>query len=473
MESSSIRLVEYLAFLAKTELRHDLAQCAALALLDNIGCGLYGAHQRWGQIVNDLVLSERSHGNATLYGSVRSVAPVHAALANGTATHGFELDDIILGTLTHPGAVVVPAALAAAEQNGASGKRLLIGLVAGYEMMARLGRALGAEHNNRGFHTTGVAGPVAATVAAGIVMGFEVPQLLSAIGIACSSASGIKAFTQGTGGMVKRMHAGRAAEAGVLACELAKRGFTGPTQGVDGRFGLLEVIGGADAHAELLDQDLGSSFAIARVWVKVYPCCGFIHSTAHALEALKKKHELTPEQVKQVRVHTNRHAVVHNGEPEPRESMAAQYSIPFCAGVALAKDPRDPLAYAENNLWDQQVRALAAKTVLAVDSHMERIFPEHNGARVEVELYDGRTMDATVIDPHGTPAAPCTASDVETKFRLLAGAVKSGDAAERISEAVRSLLSEATLQKFSGELRAGDLEPARGNMAERRRSSIV
>ena len=178
MASPSIRLVEYLACLAATDLRDDLAQSATLALLDTIGCGLYGANQRWGRIIGDLVLS---------------------------------------------------AALAAAEQYGASGSRLITALVAGYEMTDRLSLALGAEHNTRGFHTTGVAGAVAATVAVGIVMGFDASQLHTAIGIACSSASGIKAFTQGSGGMVKRMHAGRAAEAGVLACELTRRGFTGPT----------------------------------------------------------------------------------------------------------------------------------------------------------------------------------------------------------------------------------------------------
>ena len=471
MASSSSNLVEYLVTLAKADLGPDLEQSALLALLDNIGCGLYGARQQWGQILGDLVLSEGSSGAATLYGSVKSVAPIHAALANGTATHGFELDDIILGTLTHPGAVVVPAALAAAEQSGVSGKRLLAGLVAGYEVMARVGRALGAEHNNRGYHTTGVAGPIAATMAAGIIMDFDAPQLLSAIGIACSSASGIKAFTQGTGGMVKRMHAGRAAETGVLACELARRGFTGPLQAIDGRFGLLEVIGGAGAHPEFIDQDLGDSLAITRAWVKVYPCCGFIHSTAHALEILKAENQITPEQVKQVRVHTNRHTVEHNGEPEPRESMGAQYSVPFCAGVALVKDPRDPGSFAESNLWDPQVRNLAARTVLAVDGHMDRIFPEHNGARVEVELNDGRTVQASVIDPHGTPADPCSASEIEAKFRLLAGAIKTGETVERIIGAVRDLPSAASLQKLSHELRAGDLVTADRPAGQHKRAS--
>ena len=145
MTPASIKLVEFIASLTAMPLRDDLAQSATLALLDTIGSGLYGANQRWGQIVNDLVLSEHTRGKATLYGSARAVAPVHAALANGTATHGFELDDVILGALVHPGCVVVPSALATAEQYGVSGERLLKALVAGYEVTDRVALALGAE----------------------------------------------------------------------------------------------------------------------------------------------------------------------------------------------------------------------------------------------------------------------------------------------------------------------------------------
>ena len=470
MTSPSIHLVEYLVSMAKTDLREDLAHSASLALLDTIGCGLYGASQRWGRIVSEMVLSERSHGNATLYGSQETVAPIHAALANGTATHGIELDDVILGALVHPGAVVIPAALAAAEQYGASGPRLIAAVVAGYEMTDRLSLALGAEHNNRGFHTTGVAGPIAATVAAGIVMGFDASRLHTAIGIACSSASGIKAFTQGTGGMVKRMHAGRAAEAGVLACELAQRGFTGPIQAIDGRFGLLDVIGGSDRNSQHLDRDLGTSCAITRVWVKAYPCCGLLHSTSHALEALKDEHQLKPEQITQVRVHTGRRAVEQNGDPAPRETMAAQYSIPYCVGVSLAKDGRDPAAYAEENLWDPQVRAVAARTVLSVDAHIDQLFPAHFGTRVEIDLNDGRTLQKTVIDAHGTPPDPCTAAEIENKFRMLAGAVKTPDALERIIEAVHNLHEAASIEKLSHVLRTGNL--AAGNDGKTRLDSL-
>ena len=261
MSNHSARLVEHLAALKPTLLDGAIGASATMALLDTLGCGLYGANQQWGRILRAQILHEGSRGMATLFGENVTVAPSRAALANGTASHGFELDDIIQGALVHPGAVVIPAALAVAEQSGASGERLLLGIVAGYEVIARLGWALGAEHNTRGYHTTGVAGPIAATVAAGIVLGLSMEIILSAIGIACSSAGGIKAFTQGTGGMVKRMHAGRAAETGVLACELAQRGFTGPMAGVDGRFGLLEVIGGADSCVEALTNNLGHEYA--------------------------------------------------------------------------------------------------------------------------------------------------------------------------------------------------------------------
>ncbi len=172
MASRSAHLVEYLASLSESDLVPELVASARMAVLDNLGCGLYGSRQQWGEIVNAFVLSERSHGTATLYGSTVAVAPARAALANGTSTHGFELDDILHGH-SHPGAVVVSAVLAAAEHAQASGARLLLGVIAGYEVMGRLGSALGMDHSNRGFHTTGVAGPIAAAVGAGIVMGLD------------------------------------------------------------------------------------------------------------------------------------------------------------------------------------------------------------------------------------------------------------------------------------------------------------
>jgi 2-methylcitrate dehydratase PrpD len=452
----STRLVEYLLSLTEADIGPELERKAVTALLDNLGCGLYGAHQQWGQIVNDLVLSEQSRGAATLYGCEAPVAPVRAALANGTSTHGFEFDDLIQSAVAHPGAVVVPSALAAAEQSGESGARLLLAIVAGYEMMGRLGRALGTEHGVRGFHTTGIAGPVAAAVAAGVVMRLDLPKMLAAIGIACSSASGIKAFTQGTGGMVKRMHAGRAAEAGVLACELARLGFTGPTEGIDGQFGLLQVIGGTDARAGELDERLGKSFEITQVWVKVYPCCGGIHSAVHALESLRRQHRIDPAHVERVHVHTNSRVALSNGDRDPQETMAAQYSMPFTAGVALTRDPRDAAAYSAANLRDPAVRALMTKVTMSADPDIERLLPDHFAARVNVTLKGGRELEELVLDPNGSLGAPCTPADVEAKFRRLAGTVKRQNTVDRIIIAVRNMAKATSLSELSSALREGE-----------------
>jgi 2-methylcitrate dehydratase PrpD len=449
------RLIEYLYGLSAAQMPSALLANARIALLDNLGCGLFGARREWGRMITELVRDEASQGRATVYGLSTTAAPARAALANGTCTHGFELDDIILGALSHPGAVVVPAALAAAEATRAEGTELLRGIIAGYEVMARVGAALGHEHNNRGFHTTGVAGPVASTVAAGLIMGLPIETLLSAVGTACSSASGIKAFTQGTGGMVKRMHAGRAAESGVLACDLAQRGFAGPQAAVDGRFGLLEVIGGTGfIYPERLDADLGADFAISRVWIKAYACCGLIHSTMHALERLKAAHGIAPSSVRSVHVSTSRRAVEQNGEPDPQDTMTAQYSVPFCAGVALSADARSPEPFMPDHLWDETVRGIAARTRLSVDERMDAAYPAHFGAHVAVELESGRKHEQTVLDPFGTPAEPFSAEEAEAKFRRLAGAAKDAAVVERIITAVAGLSDAASLETLSAALRS-------------------
>ena len=452
MTNRSKRLVEFLAGLPAENPGPALTGKATSALLDNLGCGLFGARQRWGQIVNKFVLSERSHGNATLFGSPNPVAPARAALANGTSTHGFEFDDTLYAQ-SHPGAVVVPAALAAAEQVQAPGALLLVGIIAGYEMMGRLVQALGIDHGNRGYHTTGVAGPIAATVAAGLIMKLDVDQLLSAIGNACSSASGIKAFTQGTGGMTKRMHAGRTAESGVVACELARHGFTGPLAAIDGSFGLLQVIGGSGARPEMLDDGLGASFAIDNVCVKVYPSCAVTHSTAHALESLKQEFRFTPDMIKEIRIHTSNRGVVQNGDRDPVDAMAAQYSLPYCAGVAVAKDPRNPSAFSEAQLRDPIVRQVSERTVLLVDEEMNRIYPTQLGARVEISLSSGQELQATVLDPHGSIADPCTPENIERKFRQLAASVKSPGAVDRILTAAHDLPNAPSMNALSAALR--------------------
>ena len=438
MTTPGTRLTEYLASLTERDLTAELTQYAAITLLDNVACGLYGARQPWSRMMIDFVKSQRSRGRATLYGDAEPMAPVHAALANGTSTHSFELDDVFLGALSHPGAAVVPAALAVAETEGASGALLLLALVAGYETMWRVARALNTAHNHRGFHTTSIAGPIAATVAAGVVMGFDTKQLNSAIGLAASCASGIKAFTQGTGGMVKRMHPGRSAEAGVLACELAKRGFSGPQQGIDGRYGLLEVFEGETARPQLLDEALGNSFAITHVHVKVWPCCSLLHSAVQALETIKRQHTLSPAQITSIRIGTSGRVIAQNGDPDPRETMAAQYSLPFCLAVAAHEGAAALLPLSPRLLGRPDLVKFAGRVEIQADPVLEALFPARTPARVVIETEHGK-FEKQIDFPLGDPDNPMDASRLREKFHRLTEERWPPDRREQVLKAVETL----------------------------------
>src|SRR5687768_8626550 len=216
VRSPARELADFLHALSIDTVPASAMDAAKGCLLDTLGCALFGYPEAWAAIMADEMLAEGSRGQSTIVGHAESIAAPAAALCNGTAAHGFELDDHLDEAIVHPGAIVVSAALAAAEAVDASGSRLLLGLIAGYEISNRVGLAMGVEPSVRGWHKTALAGPLGAAAAAGVVMNLDADPLHTAVCLACATASGTKAFATGAGGgMEKRMHAGRAAESGV------------------------------------------------------------------------------------------------------------------------------------------------------------------------------------------------------------------------------------------------------------------
>ena len=198
--SHSRELIEFIHALKIETLPSDVVTRAKGCLLDTLGCALFGSLQPWAKIMADEMTTEASRGRSTIIGREQTVAAPAAALCNGTAAHGFELDDLLDEAIVHPGAIIVPAALAAAEAADAPGSRLLAGIIAGYEVLNRVGLAAGTEPAHRGFHKTTIIGPVGAAVAAGVILDLRPEQLMAATGLACSTSSGIKSFAAGTGG---------------------------------------------------------------------------------------------------------------------------------------------------------------------------------------------------------------------------------------------------------------------------------
>ena len=449
-------LITFVHGLSLREVPRDVADRAKTCLLDALGCGLFGSGQAWSLILADEMVADASAGHSTVIGRSELLAAPAAALCNGTAIHGFELDDLIAESITHPAACVIPAAIAAAESVAVPGNVLLEAIITGYEVMHRVGLALGVEPAKRGFHTTSLVAPIACAVAAGKVLGLSVDQLSSAVGLACSAASGIKSFAAGHGGgMVKRLHLGRSSEAGVRMAQLASRGFRGPPFGIDSRFGLLEVFGGAGAKPEKLTANLRQSWAMREVWFKVYPICGWIQPVTQLFSEARGPQPLVPAQVKHIRVGVSRYAAQNNGEPAPVDTMGAQYSIPYCAAVALLGDPRDPEWYQGDAITNPATRALAKEVEIVVDPAIEAVYPAQFGASVKLKRADGSVFERTVLDCHGTPADPCSPQEQLEKFRLLAGTRLPPDAIADLARLVEAVETLASVRDLTKPLRAG------------------
>ena len=456
--NAAARLIEFAVSLNTSAIPQSAYDNAQRCLLDAIGCGLFGASQPWSNIMAAQLFAEKSQGTSTVFGYSAPLAAPAAALCNGTAIHGFELDDLLPAAIIHPGTVIIPAVLATAENFNISGQKLLRAIIIGYEVTARISIAMGTQASHHGFHKTSVVGPVAAAIACGCVLNLNAQQIICAAGIAASMASGIKAYVAGGGGgMVKRMHAGWAASSGVRSALLARDGFTGPSGAIDGRYGMLEVFGGDAAQPEKLVENLGAKWAINAVWFKVYPICGWIQGVVQLLgqmrSAISESKPLAPDQSNKVVVGTSRFAVNGNSDPAPADTMAAQYSIPYCSALALTGDPGDPRAFDAAHYNDPVLRAIATRVETRVDEECEAVYPQRFGSRVQLHLANGEVKEALTLDPHGTPADPCPDAELTDKFTRLAALSPLKVDGDAIVGAVQQLDVGASLHELSRAIR--------------------
>jgi len=300
---------------------------ARQCVIDTVGVCLLGGRLPWGAMVADYARHYGGGGTSRMIGMAHTVAAPLAALANGVFAHAFELDSLRKpGAGVHPGAALVPAALALGEETHCSGERLLTAIVAGCEVMFRIGMASKHSSERLGFHAPGLTGPFGAAVTAAHVLGLDSARMTHALGIAGSLCGGVLAFAKaGNGAMVKRLHLGRAAEAGVLAARLAERGFEGPDTILEGGFGFLETYC-AESDPALLTAGLGERFETATLCIKRYPCHVTAHTPLVAIESLRREHGFVGDEVAAVVVRASGKVVSHHADTNPSDTMAAQYS---------------------------------------------------------------------------------------------------------------------------------------------------
>lgn len=414
-------LAEFASGLTYQQIPDAARERALQCIIDTTGAALFGSRLPWSRIVAGHAAHCGGDGASRVIGTALKVSPPAAALANGVCAHAFELDGLRKPSAgVHPGAILLPAALAVAEDRQAGGRELLTAFVAGAEVMFRIGLAAKQSTETLGFHAPGVNGPYGSAIVAGKLLGLSADQLTQALGIAGSMGGGLLNFAKaGNGAMVKRLHMGRAAEAGVVAALLARDGYEGPDAVLEGKYGYLESYC-REGDATQFTKELGTHFDIVHACLKRYACHITAHTPVQSLQELRAEHGFTGNDVAALTIHARHKVMSHHDIREPQDVAGAQYSVPFCAAIALYYDVNDPLAFADTALNDTNVRKLARTLKL-----VEMKDSEAGGAwssRVVVELRDGRRFERFAEEFKGTPASPLSAEELKTKFMRMTGA---------------------------------------------------
>jgi 2-methylcitrate dehydratase PrpD len=437
-------------FIARARFDQTPARAIAEAkrcLVDGFGVVLAGATVEGSRIVRDYVKASGAAGDSTILGAAGSSAnAASAALANAASGHAMDYDDTqlsstpdrVFGLLTHPTVPVLAASLALGERLGVSGATFLDAFLVGFEVECKIAEAINPNHYQRGFHSTGTIGTFGAAASAARLMKLPAAQTAHALGIAASMSSGIRV---NFGSMTKPLHAGRAAENGVTAAELASRGFTAGDDALDGEWGFFQVTGGG-ADLPRIVGALGAPFSIVDPGVsfKPYPCGSLGHPTMDAMLKLVTEHDVKPEQVKAVRVRAGSNILNPLRYKTAKTELEAKFCLPFMMTSILLRRRAGIREFTDEFVSSAPVQALIPRVTTVFDQAIEARGFDKMRSIVEVDLADGRMLTQASDERYrGSPENPFTRADLHAKFTDCASLVLPPPKIARALELIESI----------------------------------
>ncbi|BAW31681.1 MmgE/PrpD family protein [Methanothermobacter sp. MT-2] len=403
------KFADFIVSLKYDDIPSDVIEKAKLCFMDFLGVSLRGSKEKSGISALKSIQPFISHGKATIIG-YGCGDPLNASLVNGIFAHSLDLDDGHRIAHLHPGASVIPAALALAEKEKVKGKEFLTSIIIGYEICLSLGIMINPHHRNMGFHSTGTCGTIGAAAASAKILDLNGEETLNCLGLAGTQAAGLLESDH-KGSMGKHLHAGRAAQSGILSALLAREGFTGADTILEGDEGFLNVMSsGYD-----IKDGLGH-FHIRQVYMKKYPVCRHIHSTldsASKILNLLKLKSVDEAMVDEVIVRTYKVAAEHdNYKPENMEFL--RQSLPVSLALFLLNgDLR--LEHLKDFKF---ARELAKKIRIETDRKLDSLYPEKRPSKVILKLKD-ENLEALTVLPSGEPENPLTRGNILKKFKML------------------------------------------------------
>jgi len=463
MSSTTRDLADFVAGLTHDAVPGEVRERAKALVLDLVGISIRARHDAES---TPAMVAAAGHlglapGACTVIGDATGYTPAGAAMLNGTLAHSLDFDDTHASGSLHPSAPIVPAAFAAAEMAGGDGKAVLSAIVAGYEVQIRLSLALDPKaHYDRGFHPTATCGAFGAAAAAGRLLGLDTAGYLNAFGIVLSMSAGSMQFLV-NGAWTKRSHVGHAAMCGVIAATLAREGYQGAADAIEGKWGFLHSYSPAADAAKVVDA-LGRRWETLKIAVKPFPSCRYSHAPLDGILALARTHGIKAEEVEEVTVGVPEPGWKIIGDPEPAKQspksvVDGQFSMAFCAAVALRTG---------NLVWDDYARHLGDPATLAlcrkirtrVDPRAQADFPAEMAGHVKIRTTRG-SFDTYVRVPKGEPANFLSAAELRAKFDGLAGPYLS---TRRLDELAAGVLALDQARDIGALLRLSRPEEGRG-----------
>jgi aconitate decarboxylase len=437
---STRALAEFASTLSYGDVPGDVIDHIKLCILDSLGCGLYGATLPWSVILRDTISAVDQGTAGTLIGSAERLGVVHAALVNGAAIHAFELDDLHPQSIVHPGSVVIPAALAAAEQRGhVPGTELITAIVAGYEVAARVGKSVGAAHLLQGWHPTGTHGTFGAAAAAGSILKLSTDEMVDALGTAGTQAGGLMSAQYSS--MVKRFHAGRAAQSGLYGALLARNGYRGIGNIFEADYGGYGPTFSPYYDMSALTKGLGTEWETRAVGFKPYSANGSCHPSIDALRDMRAAHGLRLDNVAAILLSVSTATVKHVGWPyTPGSITTAQMNLPFIAAVTIADGDAFVQQFTPGRITAPELVEFSRRVTVEADPRIdaEGDAGRHH-TRIAVTLTSGEVLEDDRRFARGSARRPMTADEVREKFsKLTAGSVPASRR-ERLLRDVRHL----------------------------------
>ena len=414
-------LAKFAAELEFNKIPENILNYLKLLFLDGVGCCIHGNTLEWTKTLEEVVTNKEDYNQCSIIGTNKKTTLLNAVLINSTAGHGFESDDIHRESILHPNSIVVPVSINVAEKMGnINGKKFLTSVVAGYEVATRIGSAAGTELLLRGFHPQGTHGTIAAAITAGKLMDFSTDQMVHAIGIAGSLGAGLMAAQEGA--MVKRLHSGRAAQAGVLAAQLSAKNFTGIQNIVEADYGgfLSSFSGKNDFNRSI--RNLYKEWECMNTGIKPYASVTSIHTALDCLKNIMEKNNISVKNIKNIKAKISHPTYVHCAWNYKNHNItSAQMNIYYGLALIALEGELFVNQFSKDKISNPEILNFMKKITAEVDPKIESLGHEfRHMASIELTTNDNKKFNHTEKYRKGSPENPLTKDQIISKFKSLA-----------------------------------------------------